>query len=77
MARTVSKSEFKPRALEFFREVQRTGEPLVITERGTPVLKIVRYEEEPESILKARRGSVVEYVGPTEPVGWEDWEGLH
>ena len=45
----VSKSEFKARALEYFRRVERTGEPLIITDRGRPVLKIVPYLEDPEA----------------------------
>lgn len=45
---TVSKSKFKARALELFREVERTGQPLVITDRGVPVLKLVPYREDPD-----------------------------
>jgi len=30
----VSKSEFKARALEYFRKAERTGEPLITTDRG-------------------------------------------
>ncbi len=41
MDNTVSKSQFKPKALEFFREIEKTGKPLIITDRGKPVLKIV------------------------------------
>lgn len=36
----LSKSQFKPRMLEYFRRVQETGEPLLITEYNRPVLKI-------------------------------------
>ena len=43
---TVSKSQFKARALEFFREVERTGQDLVITDRGKPVLKLTPYRSE-------------------------------
>ena len=37
----VSKSELKAKMLEYFREVERTGEPLEVTDRGRPVLKVV------------------------------------
>jgi prevent-host-death family protein len=37
----VSKSELKARMLEYFREVESTGEELVVLDRGTPVLKVV------------------------------------
>ena len=40
---TVSKSALKARMLEFFREVERTGEELVVTSDGVPVLKVVPF----------------------------------
>ena len=42
MPTTVSKSRFKAKALELFRQVERTGKPIIITDRGTPVLKRMR-----------------------------------
>ena len=72
----ISKSKFKPRALEYFREVERTGKELIISDRGKPVLKIVPYSENPLESLKMLRNSVIKYVDPTEPVGIEDWEAL-
>lgn len=71
---SVSKSKFKARALELFRQVERTGQPLVITDRGVPVLQLVPYREDPRQALKALRDTVVKYQAPTEPVGEEDWE---
>ena len=71
----MSKSKFKPRSLEFFRHVQETGEPLVITDRGKPVLKIVPYSNEADKEhLAALRGSVAAYRDPLEPVAVDDWE---
>ena len=72
MEKRVSKSEFKPHALKYFREVERNGKPLIITVQGKPVLKIILYSEEPSEILKMLRGSVIEYEDPTEPVGLGD-----
>ena len=69
----VSKSEFKARAL---RRVEKTGEPLIITGRGRPVMKIVPYLEDPEAALRALRGSVFTYDRLFESVGLEDWEAL-
>lgn len=37
----VSKSEVKARLLEYLRRVERTGEELVVTDNGRPVVKIV------------------------------------
>jgi prevent-host-death family protein len=76
MANLVSKSQFKPRALQYFREVERTGKELIITDHGKPVLKIVPYSKEPAEALKVLRKSVIKYENPTEPVGVDDWEAL-
>lgn len=72
----ISKSRFKARALEYFRQVERTGKELVITDDGTPVVKVVRYRHDPAEALKLLRGSVRRYVDPTGPVAVEDWESL-
>ncbi len=40
---TVSKSVLKARMLEFFRQVEQTGEALVVTSDGVPVLKVVPF----------------------------------
>jgi prevent-host-death family protein len=70
----ISKSHFKARALEYFRMVERTGRPLIITDRGVPVLQIVPYQRDPGEALRALRDSVVRYESPMAPVGEEDWE---
>jgi antitoxin (DNA-binding transcriptional repressor) of toxin-antitoxin stability system len=75
--RTVSKSVFKAKALEFFRWVETTGEPLLITHRGTPVLELrpIRVPTS-EEILAKFRGAILRYDDPLEPVGLDDWEVL-
>ncbi|MBI5142998.1 MAG: type II toxin-antitoxin system Phd/YefM family antitoxin [Nitrospirae bacterium] len=76
MSKAVSKSQFKPRSLEFFRRVQETGEELIITDRGKPVLKLVPYHEEPDLAMARLRNSVVSYRDPLEPVAANEWEAL-
>ena len=73
---SVSKSRFKAKALELFRQVERTGKPIIITDRGTPVLKLAPYSEDPEALLAVLRGSVLKYSAPTKPVGESDWDVL-
>ena len=73
---TVSKSKLKAHALEYFRQVEQTGQELIVTDHGRPVLKIVPYKADPLEMLRALRGSVLRYDNPTEPVGAEDWETL-
>ncbi|MBL7173350.1 MAG: type II toxin-antitoxin system prevent-host-death family antitoxin [Proteobacteria bacterium] len=76
MENQVAKSKFKPHALQYFREVERTGKALIITDHGKPVLKIVPYSEKPSEVLRILRHSVIKYENPTEPVGLNDWESL-
>ena len=70
----ISKSKFKARALEYFRQVERTGRPLVVTDHGRPVLRIVPYRADPAAAFSELKDTVVRYEAPTEPVGVEDWE---
>ena len=66
----------KARALEYFRLVERTGQGVIITDHGRPVLKLIPYSADPSEALAALRDSVIRYDDPTEPVGLEDWEAL-
>ncbi len=74
--KAVSKSKLKAKALEYFREVERTGEKLVVTDRGRPVLEITPYHGDPDDAWRTLRGTVLEYEDPTEPVASEEWEAL-
>ena len=76
MLSQISKAHFKARALEIFRRVQETGEPVLITDRGRPVLRLEPYYGEDDAVLASLRGSVTRYQQPTEPVGENDWEAL-
>lgn len=76
MSQSISKSRFKARALEYFRQVEETRQELVITDRGRPVLKLVPFSGEVGDALRVLRDSVVRYDAPTEPVGEGDWEAL-
>ena len=71
----VSKSKFKPRVLEFLRQVEQSRQELIITDRGRPVVKIVPYSPKPSEVLKNLKGSVLAYQNPTEPVQAE-WGAL-
>lgn len=76
MNKVVSKSKFKPHALEYFRQVQETGQELIVTDHGKPVLKISPYKGEPMDAVRELRNSILEYEAPTEPVGEGEWEVL-
>jgi len=70
--KTVSKSQFARRALAYLREVEETGEALILTDRGRAVLRVVPHATA-EDVLASLRGCVVRYDDPTEPVGIEGW----
>jgi antitoxin (DNA-binding transcriptional repressor) of toxin-antitoxin stability system len=76
MKTEMSKSRFKARALEVFREIERTGEPVIITDHGKPSLILKRYSAPPEDGRKLLTGSVLSYVDPLAPVADDDWEAL-
>ncbi len=41
MTNSVSKSKLKAKMLEIFRQLEETGEELIVTDNGKPVLKII------------------------------------
>jgi antitoxin (DNA-binding transcriptional repressor) of toxin-antitoxin stability system len=74
MATLVSKSEFKAKALEYFRQVESSGNAVVVTDHGKPTLEVRPYRSKDRKPLDVLRGSVIQYVNPTEPVGENDWD---
>lgn len=70
----VTKSEFKARALQYFRQVEESGVPVVVTDRGNPAVEIRRYRADQRSPREVLRGSVIDYENPLAPVAEADWE---
>lgn len=75
-ANQVSKSEFKAKALEYFRQIEASGESVIVTDHGKPALEVRPYRGEDRHPLDILRGSVVRYENPTEPVAVSDWEAV-
>ncbi|HET9122960.1 MAG TPA: hypothetical protein VFN52_05605, partial [Acidiferrobacteraceae bacterium] len=67
MKKQISKSQFKAKALELFRQVELTGEPLVITDHGEPRLEVRRHHAHTPHPLEVLRNSVVRYDDPLLP----------
>lgn len=44
-------SDFKARCLKVMNEIQATGEPLIVTKRGKPVVKVVPIKPEKDDIF--------------------------
>ncbi|WP_341677250.1 hypothetical protein [Niveibacterium sp. SC-1] len=74
MSEWVSKSRFKAKAMKFFRQVEISGEPVVITDQGRPKLEVRLYRNEMHNPLDVLRGSVLRFDNV--PVGDEQWEVL-
>jgi hypothetical protein len=74
-ANTISKSQFKTRALEYFRRVEKT-QTFHYHRPRQAVLKIVPFSDDPQEVLEKLRDSVVKCDTPTQPVGERDWEGF-
>ncbi len=57
----VSKSALKARMLEYFRQVEQTGEELIVTDNNRPVLKVVPIvsRQPASSVFADVRGRVV------------------
>jgi antitoxin (DNA-binding transcriptional repressor) of toxin-antitoxin stability system len=81
---TVSKGVLKAKMLEYFREVERTGESLVVTDRGREVLEIRPLKKKAittEEVLAWYRSGEGKGILPPEKVLMEpeplkDWEAL-
>lgn len=72
--RKISKSQFKPIALEVMRQVEQSGESVIITDHGKPTLELKIYHPIACDPLDLLRGSVLGFQMPTEPVGDDRWE---
>ena len=72
----VSKSEFKANSFEFFRHVEESGQSIVVTDRGKPIIEIRAFRNDKRSPLDILRGSVIRYHSPTNTIDVEDCQAL-
>ncbi|KXS31871.1 MAG: prevent-host-death protein [Candidatus Gallionella acididurans] len=70
----ISKSEFKTKALEYFRQIEASGESIIVTDHGKPALEVRPFRGHSRHPLDVLRGSVVRYDNPMEPVAVNDWD---
>ena len=77
--RWISKSQFKAHALALFREIETSGQPLVVTDHGRPALEVRPYRpaaNQPSDPLQLLRGEVLHYEDHFVPVAADDWDAL-
>ncbi len=75
--RTVSKSKLKAEMLRIFREIEQSGEELIVTDNNRPVLSIrpLTRERSVEEVFADVQGTVSFHEDPDAPT-WDDWEDL-
>jgi prevent-host-death family protein len=67
--------KFKAQCLAIMDKVMQSGEPVVITKHGKPVVKLVPAEDQADDIFGYMAGKakiIGDIVGPITPL--EDWE---
>jgi prevent-host-death family protein len=73
----IQASVFKSQCLRVMNRVQKTGEPVIVTKRGKPVVKVIPIDQENDGIFGFMKGKfeiVGDIVSPVTPL--EDWEAL-
>lgn len=70
----VSKSALKAKMLEYFRRIEQTGEELVVTDNGRPVLKVIplRKRMQAADLFADIRGRVVYHEDVLAPTS-DEW----
>ena len=71
----IAAGQFKAQCLAIMDRVSRTGEPILVTKHGKPVVKLIPAEEHGDDIFNYMAGKVKilgDIVGPITPP--EDWE---
>ena len=68
----IPSGSFKARCLAIMKKVQMTGEPVIVTKRGAPIVKVVPVESEKNDIFgfMARKVKIVGDIESPVPVEW-------
>ncbi len=72
----ISKSALKARMLEYFRQVEQTGEELIVTSDGQPVLKVVPFIDKTsvDTAFSDVRGNL-SWTGDLDEPTASEWKG--
>ena len=76
--KTVSKSKLKAKMLGLFREIERTGEDLVVTDRQKPVLRIsaIKNQKTIRDVFAEFQGKAWAAPDAWKPCSKADWGSL-
>ncbi len=75
MKNTISKSKLKAHMLEVFRQLENSGDELIVTDHGKPVLKIASIQH--QASVKAVFGDIqgkVTYLEDINTPTTQEWE---
>ncbi|HRJ44013.1 MAG: hypothetical protein KJZ86_27840 [Caldilineaceae bacterium] len=77
MAVTISKTQLKARMLQIFRELEESGEELIVTDRDRPVLRVVPFRPRTtvEDVFADIYGQIEFFEDPNAPTS-DDWLDL-
>lgn len=71
---TISKSKLKTHMLQVFRQIEQTGEEVIVTDNNHPVLRIQRIVQKPgvDEVFSPYRGQIVWHEDPNMPTA-DEW----
>lgn len=72
--KSIPAGEFKAKCLGLLDDVNRTGEPLVITKHGKPIARLIPIRPGVEEVRKTLRFDIAGDI--VEPLDAEDWGDL-
>lgn len=75
MTKTIAAGEFKAKCLSLMDEVEKSGEPLIVTKRGKPIVRLLPARSHRKSAFGAMRGSTV-ILGDIVAAIDEPWDAL-
>lgn len=72
--KSVSKSVLKAKMLEYFRNIQKSGESLIVTDNNEPVIKItpLKPRRSPDEVFKDVSGKI-RYFAPLTQNSSDEW----
>ncbi len=78
MTRTISKSKLKANMLRIFREIEESGEKLIVTDRNRPTLVIhpIKTKRKVDEVFAPYRGKMQILEEDINAPSSEDWEAL-
>jgi prevent-host-death family protein len=71
--KTIKASEFKAKCLQLMDQVERTGEPLVITKNGRPIAQLGPLQRRADTLFGVHRG-LIEIKGDIVSPIDDQWE---